>query len=365
MESKNKNIKGDVFTASSFSLLQKDIPKYSLDDLVKHIEDILKNIFVDPHKQEVGVYHNRLNFSCPYCLDSDNFKKQRGNIYLDSMQYHCFVCGKHTSVSKFIKHFKENLSTSELLAIQNLQNNSTNHYIYGECDVFDNNLLSKYLLPREQVEKLYEFENIKGTKGEKYLKARFQKNLKIFSYDSKMDAIVIYNLSKDDKVLGFVLRLLEPKLKNKYLSYKLSTIYKKLEKELPEEAEYLDRISLIFNILNLNYNGNITVFEGPFDSFLYTNSLALGGVAKNLPFSSEYIRYWLDNDDIGKQYSKELLGDGKKIFLWGKYLKDNNIPTYVKIKDLTDLIFYSKKNRKRLSSFENYFSNSKLDLFFL
>ena len=353
----------DVFNASSFSFLEKPVD-FDLKDIVGHIEDILKSLFTNQYKQNVEVYSNRISFSCPYCGDSDDHRKKRGNIFYESMFFHCFRCGKHASAYNLIKHFKEDLSQSELIAIRSLQT-MKNNFVYKDCDIFNNELIGKYIIPKAEVEKLFGFQSIKGSMGEAYLLKREQKDLSFFGYDPKMRGIVIYNLDKDNNVLGFIIRLLNSKSSNKYISYKLSTIYNKMDKPLPEDGEYLDKISLTFNILRLNYNDTIIVTEGPFDSFLLHNAVATGGLTKSLPITGENIKWFPDNDKQGRKKAIELLERGEFIFLWKKYLKAICIPDFIHIKDWNDLINYCKLKKIKVLPPEEYFSDSKLDLFFL
>jgi hypothetical protein len=170
-------------------------------------------------------------------------------------------------------------------------------------------------------------------------------------------------MNNENKVIGMVLRSLNENSKNKYLTYKLSKIYDKMNLIYDDDIDNIDNISSIFNITNINLNDTITIFEGPIDSFFYKNSLAISGIGKSMPFDIEYIQYWFDNDTTGINKSKDLLKDGKKVFLWKKYLNDVNISK--NIKDLNELIVYSNKNNITLKNFDEYFTNNRLDLYYL
>ena len=49
--------------------------------------------------------HGRITCACPYCGDShkDDTAK-RGNIFWDTLQYHCYNCNHHTNLYTFLKH---------------------------------------------------------------------------------------------------------------------------------------------------------------------------------------------------------------------------------------------------------------------
>ena len=82
------------------------------------IQEILNREFSGiPHKTKIDRYGNRLNFSCPYCGDSDEKRKKRGNFYLDTQGYKCYNggCGVFKSSLSFFYDFGASgkLSTDE------------------------------------------------------------------------------------------------------------------------------------------------------------------------------------------------------------------------------------------------------------
>lgn len=368
MTSLNKNIildylyeESDVESLSSY-LVKNEI---TIEDIYSKIQIILSKIFSNNVKQKVEEFSNRLNFSCPYCLDSNNTRKKRGNLYLDNKFYKCFNCQKSVPLYKFFEDFNNiiDITDAELLFLrsQNYKLNSNKNYSF---DILDTELLNKYSLDRELIKDKYKFiSSSKNNQALSYLKKRNLYNYDLFDFNEEHNAIMIYNSNKDDKVIGMVSRTLNPKFTNKYLTYKLSKIYKDLELEYEDDIFELDNVSNIFNILNINLNDTITIFEGPIDSYFYKNSIAISGIGKNIPFDIEYIQYWFDNDLSGISKSQELLKNGSKVFLWKKYLEDVNINKH--IKDLNELIMYSKLNKINIIDFSNYFSNDKLDVYFL
>lgn len=350
---------------SSFSTIKPEVDV--LQDLEILITTILESVFNNKQKQTVNKFSNRFSFSCPYCGDSEkNTKLKRGNIYFKSFGFHCFNCGKHTSVYSLLKDYN-NILRVDLSTFIGLKNVYTEELelkgIHNNQNILDSHI-DELLLPKNELESSLKFISVDGTPAERFLKNRMQHDFNRFAYESgKIDHLIIYNLTSNNKVFGFQKRALDNKIKNRYASYKLSGIYNEMKKEINEEVTNLDHLSLIFNIMNVDYNKKITIFEGPLDSFLFPNSIALSGIHKNLNVDIEKKRFWLDNDKIGREKSIELLESGEEIFLWHRFLKDYDIKK--EIKDLNDLILILRKKKIQIypAHFEKYFSNNKMDLY--
>ena len=77
------------------------------------------------------------------------------------------------------------------------------------------------------------------------------------------------------------------------------------------------------------------------------------------------VRYLFDNDKTGRSKMIEKLKKGKPVFMWTKFLKDNNLDKY-NIKDLNELIlkcFELKSDAHK--QINNYFTSNQLDLWYL
>lgn len=357
----------NIFEESDDKSLSSYLVKAELSDkdIISNIQTILNIIFSNTIKQKIEYFSNRLNFSCPYCLDSNNTRKKRGNLYLNNKFYKCFNCEKSIPLYKFFEDYNNiiDITDSEILFLrtENFKLNSTKNFSF---DILDKELLNKYLIDRESIKKHYDFISASNSDiATSYLRKRRILNYKSFDYNKKHNSIIIYNMNENDKVVGMVSRTLNENYSNKYLTYKLSTIYDNMEIPYEDDIYELDNISSIFNLLHINLNDIITIFEGPIDSFFYKNSIAISGIGKNMPFNIEYIQYWFDNDLTGIKKSQELLKNGNKVFLWKKYLQDVNINKH--IKDLNELVVFAEKNKIKLIDFDEYFSDNKLDLYFL
>jgi hypothetical protein len=105
----------------------------------------------------------------------------------------------------------------------------------------------------------------------------------------------------------------------------------------------------VFNIGTISFNDQITIFEGPMDSWLWPNSVALCSVENKFPFEVENIQYWYDWDNAGRHKHSELLSEGKKVFNWKKFLLDHELPINKKW-DLNDLVNYLRAKKIKVKS---------------
>ena len=137
--------------------------------------------------------------------------------------------------------------------------------------------------------------------------------------------------------------------------------------------EKLKKLSTIFGILRTDITRDFTIFEGPFDSFFWNNSIALAGIDKETFAFDELptVKYFLDNDTTGRTRSIEKIKKGKRVFLWSKYLRDTKLDKY-NIKDLNDLVLklesikLSTENKKELyKKINEYFSSDSHDIIWI
>ena len=143
---------------------------------------------------------------------------------------------------------------------------------------------------------------------------------------------------------------------SKYLTYKLSGIYEKLlnikDAELLDKARTIDPISHVFGIGVLDFGQVITIFEGPMDSWMWTNSVGLCSLENKFPFEIDDVRYWYDWDKAGIEKSVDLLAKGFTVFNWGKFLEENDITKNRKW-DLNDLVVHLRTTGKKIRRFDN------------
>ena len=97
------------------------------------------------------------------------------------------------------------------------------------------------------------------------------------------------------------------------------------------------------------------------------NSLALATAGRSTDDFDQIptVRYMFDNDITGKKKMAEKLKKGRSVFMWSKFLKENNLDKY-NIKDLNDLIlkcYELKLNAHK--KINDYFTSSQLDLWYV
>ena len=355
-----------------------EIDSIKIDDSFKSkVLDLVQTVLISRHgagpKSRVKKMHNRLNFACPYCGDSstDSLKK-RGNLFWDSLHYHCYNygCASHKNLNEFINDFMPNgLSTGERIAVSDFIKSNTHHKnqenFYNEAFEQIQNLALPLSLFYERTgtkpiqEKLEIYD---------YLKERLLiKTLHNFSYGN--GKLYILNLTADKKsVIGFQIRNMK-RASAKYLTYNLEKMYYFCGVEIPkiENIEKINEVSTLFGITKVDYSIPVTILEGPIDSFFINNSIAYCTVGRTVSAFDdlENIRYMFDNDKSGRDSMLSLLKTGKQIFLWSKFIKDFNLSDF-KIKDLNDLIktcFIHKLSAHKYIS--NYFSSNSLDAIYV
>jgi len=337
-------------------------------EIISKLQDILIKRFPNnPQKQKIKIYPDRINFAAPCCGDSakDNSKK-RGNIILSGpfqMTYKCHNCGRAMPIYTFFKQYGETLSLNSIDYITshkvNLENtsiaDSSNNYLY------DNELIDSLAIDREQFKTLYKLEecNIPNA-AYYYLIGRKQYNFNNFLYQPKYQLLFLLNLTKTGKIFGLQIAHLNKNWKGpKYKTYKLSRIYAELlkqEKEIPDEIDFL---SMIFNILTVNYNIPVTITEGPMDAFLIKNCIATCGAGKHVGFSFKY-RYLFDDDKTGRKHALEKLDEGYEVFMWDRFKSDLGLPQKTKW-DMNDVVKYCSENNIKIPRLDSYFSNDSLD----
>lgn len=369
-----------------------------LNNIEEKIQRILNSKFAKDsfHKRRLDHYSDRINFACPFCGDSlRDPRKKRFNIYLNSLSCHCFNCNHHSGINSFLKQFDEELSLEDKLQVHEIQQSSKKfeRKMSSSHSSFSFQLLDKLAVPKSILFKMLNLNTpYKSKECSDYLNSRKIdiKQWKHFAYNSKSKELYILNLNSNDRIIGMQIRQLDPNSKkSRYLTRSLTKIYAdyfkkdlsqlidRLLKSMENGEKYimeedgieniqanLDRLSGIFNIMNVDMNIPLTIVEGPIDSLCLTNSIALQGATKLNDYFDDLqmVRYLFDNDKIGKEQSLSKLKTNKKVFLWSLYIKKMNIENKAKVKDINDLF---KQNLFNNEIYETCFSNDDFDVMFI
>lgn len=357
----------DIFDTSIISA-DKSITKDELvKELVSKLDIILKAEFPNkPARQRIKIHKDRISFAAPCCGDSaTDDSKKRGNIILEGRfknMYKCHNCGACMSLNNFFKRYKQTLSFEAVSYISDTNMElSRNSSTFNES-IYDKDEIEKYAISRDKFKSDFGImECLPGTKAYNYLMGRRQYNFDKFLYNPSHDLLFILNLTASNNILGMQVRHLADNYDGpKYKTYSLSKIYETFYKTKLDIPDEIEKLSMLFNILCIDITRPVVVLEGPMDSFLVSNAIALcgGGKKLNFPF---YCRYLFDCDKDGRKHAIEYMEAGNEVFLWERYKKDNNMPDRKKW-DINDAYIWAAKNNVKLSRLDNYFSDDTLDM---
>lgn len=347
-----------------------------LDDQLKdRIKQVLKEIVVQEHssinKHLIKDMQGRLVLACPYCGDSHNDDtKKRGNLYWDTLQYHCYNCSTHTDIYKMAKDFsiKFNQSQDTFDVIDYIKNNKVK---VKQSDTLKHDIIKKLNDIALTIEDFKKFSSSKKIEPGDWiwfkLKERLLHNrLDEFLYSDKTKKLWILNFGVNGNIIGAQSRRMKG-YGQRYLTYDIGKLYEEMNKDHGLEPDILAKVnkaSTLFGIMQINFQRDVTIFEGPLDSKFMHNSLALATAGRDTEDFDEMstVRYMFDNDSTGKKKMIEKLKKGRAVFMWNKFLKDFKLDKY-NIKDLNDLMLVCYNNKLNAhKSINEYFTSNKLDL---
>lgn len=358
-------LSSDLFSDSSTLKSKDDFVR----EIVSIVESILRRRFPNSRsRQKVKVYPDRINFACPLCGDSTKSDyKKRGNIILEgkyAYKYKCHNCGAFMSIKSFLSKFNQ---TMDLNMIDYIAENAPKISSSVAADasmnmIFDIEEIEKYAVDKEVLKRRCSLiECNVPSQANYYLKERMQYNFNKFLFEPKYQLLFVLNLTPNNKILGMQVRSIAKNFSGpKYKTYNLSRIYKlllKTEVNIPEE---IDILSMVFNILLINYNSPVIAVEGPMDSFLLKNCIALCGANKHAPLDIDY-KYLFDDDETGRKNAMRQIELGHEVFLWSKFKNDLGLPKRKKW-DINDVYLYCRQYNLQIPNIYNYFSSDTFDI---
>ena len=360
------------------------------------VQNVLNKEFSNQQKRKSIPYEDRVNFACPYCGDSHrNNHAKRGNLYYNRLIYICFNCDKKTTLDRFCKDFNEVLDPDKKLEmIEHL--NSVMTYSDFEGDFVD----AKFedLIDLSELERVFsqdltpisDFRPIQVNGGVyKYLCGRgigpeLHKNIyqaKYWKNEDEHEWIIAMLNRRGDKVLGMQIRNLKEGKRRMFKIYNYENLLEWVnigkdtkDSDMAELVIY-NKLSYYFNILNIDFNNRITVFEGYLDSLFFPNSIGLVGVNTDYRFLENNnldLQYFFDNDEAGYKKSEEKIKEGFSVFLWKKLFEDivdkkktddpyRLLHRISKVKDINKLSELVPNPYSKLN-LQNYFSSDILDI---
>ena len=352
------------------------------------VQQILDNHFVSGGRTRIKDMRGRLSLACPYCGDShDDEHKKRGNLFWDSLQYHCYNagCNKHKSINQMLKDFglADTLTSDERMAIYDYVKEHAQKF--DKVSTLEYDLFEKLVEMAIPIQDFYRIANcspiIKDGRGWDILKERLLINLSD-EFAIGHNRLFILNLTGDKKkVIGYQIRLLNTTADNRYLSFNLEKMRRQAKLEdskfalniSDQEADRLNKLSTLFHILRVDFTQVVTAFEGPIDAKFMRNSLGLATVNRDLDMFEDIptVRFFFDNDKAGLNAMRELLRDGRLVFMWKKFISDFNLNAFKpewmeEIKDLNDVMKICFKNKLTAHQYINqYFTDSSFDSIYL
>jgi hypothetical protein len=354
------------------------------------VQKILNKEFANVQKRRVNDYSDRLNFACPFCGDSHrNNHAKRGNLYFNRLVFICFNCDKKTTFDRMCKEFNEQIDPDKKLEmIEHLDSIMTyNDYQNEFVDAKFDNLIDLSDLEKSIELNLTPFSDFKPIQVNggiyKYLIGRGiepdkHKDIyqaKYWKNEDESEWIIVMLNRRGSKLLGMQVRNLKEGRRRMFKIYNYENILEwvNLSKDEPKQVDInelviYNKLSYYFNILNVDFDNMITVFEGYLDSLFYPNSIGLVGVNTDFRFlenSGFDLQYFFDNDEAGFKKSEEKLKEGYPIFLWNKLFDD--IVTQKKTADPFSLLHRISKVKdinKLCQLTPDAFKKLKLPLFF-
>ena len=360
------------------------------------VQSILDSNFKIVEKRRINEFHDRIQFACPYCGDSHRSKTaKRGNVWWNKLMFICFNCGKKTNLDKLTKDFNIRIDPDhKMQMIDHL--NSVVSYKDVEDDFLDTEFdklinmtdLESIFNNGEQI--ITDFKPIvNNSLVHQYLVGRGISNKmyhniyegKYWINSDRWDSIMIILNRKGPKILGAQIRNLKDGKRRLFKIYNFETLYKWVHNV--EEIEDIDvnqlvvynKLSYYFNILNVDFDNRITIFEGYLDSLFYPNSIGVVGVNTDMRFLESNnldLQYFFDNDQAGFDKTEEKLKIGYPVFLWKKLFQDivdkkkSDDPYKLlyrinKVKDLNKLSELVPEPYKKLE-LPKFFSKDVLDI---
>ena len=266
------------------------------------------------------------NFRCPLCGDSQKHKnKARGYIYAKKADanFKCHNCGASTTFSNFLKTLDSTLYKQYIFEKFQVRNTGKGSIFEEPKLEFKKPVFRKKIdLPKASEVKIAKdyLDNRRLDSTKFYYTDKFKEwtntQKQTFDYIGKDEPrIIIPMYDSTKKLIGFQGRSLIPN------SIKYITIM--IDEDAPK----------IYGLDQVNQEKPIYIIEGPFDSSLVENSIAMCGADVDIGSLgwSDYI-YVYDNEPRSREITdriRKTIDRGDKVVIW---------PTSIEEKDVNDMI---------------------------
>ena len=272
--------------------------------------------------------NNLWNFRCPVCGDSQrNKNKARGFVFeiKGDLVYKCHNCGVSMPLSKLIDHVDPELLKEYRL--EKFKNSNKPRVplekvkkVVSTKPVFKKSILGA-LTPIDKLNTSHPAReyllNRQLPTQALYYTEKFQEWVNSVKPDTFTDTtkdeprIIIPFIDKEGNVFGFQGRALS----NSGLRY--ITIL--LDESKPK----------IFGLNDIDYDSKIYITEGPFDSLLLKNCVAMAGAdVSNSELLGSDVVYIYDNEPRNKEITNRLsrhISQGHQVVIWPRDIKEKDI----------------------------------------
>jgi len=289
------------------------------------------------------------NFRCPICGDSQkNKSKTRGYLYAvkADMNFRCHNCGASMTLSNFIKTIDPVIHKQYIF--ERFKNNKTGRGTVVEDPKF--NFEAPQFKPKLDLPKASEVKIAK-----QYLENRKLDSTK-FYYTDKFKAWSNSHKKTFDSVTYDEPRIIIP------LFYKNTLIGFQGRSLGPSKVKYItvminDDAPKIYGLDTIRKSSPVFVTEGPFDSTLIRNSIAMCGADGDVGKWGGSDPVWVyDNEPRSKEITTRIsntIDRGDKVVIWPNNLKE---------KDINDMVLAGHSVQELLES--NIYNGLKAKLQF-
>ena len=346
--------------------------KEAESEIREKLSEILKERFPgSKERQRIKSSGGRLNFCAPCCGDSaSDERKKRGNITLTGKYantYKCYNCGTFMPATKFLSMYGNGISIGCMDYLNGITTEIQKNSVASASMslLYDMESIELLAINREDFKRRLNLVECNRGAAYAYLSGRRQYSLEKFLYNQDKDLLFLLNLTPEGRIFGIQVSNIKriPGVP-KYRTYNIEKLRKDIMGLSVENiTDDMNTLSMIFNIFLIDYNKSVTITEGPMDSFLIRNSIALCGAGKNAEFFFRY-RYMFDSDATGKEHAIEKLNDGMEVFMWDRFIEDSGLPRRKKW-DYNDAVKWAYANGITLPKIDGYFTDNPMDIMYI
>lgn len=314
-----------------------------LDYIKINIQKILDRNHTDVEKRKIKVKHDRLSFACPICGDSQkNPREKRGHLFFNNLYYRCYNEDCRSTFTNLCSMNKIQLDITKKIEL--LDYIDTNFKTIKVDDI-SFSILDK-LINITDLEKWFKSGNgplrkfkkvVKNSEVYNWLSNRkipeniilenFYEGVKVLGNGKWTENYVVFVNKINDKVLGFQERNLKSKQFRKFDIWQFDRIYNSIFDEKLDSIEAIsyNKLSMLYGILNVDFENTLTIFEGYLDSLFFPNSIGMVGINTEFEFLKSNdvdVRLFFDNDNTGHLKSQKWINNGYSVFLWNKLIDE-------------------------------------------